>query len=241
LRKKEMEENGMKRNILFGIAVLVLVAGTAGADSLSVKASAAMNGSNYGLEVVHDNASQAWVMDNTPDGETVYRFTFLFNTTATGATRNFRQAIFRGWGPNPHPGVGACPADAGVNVPFLQLWLYEIGGSGEVPTIQLWAKGNQCGDQGAKRINIPVATDVRVCGEVWTGASNTGGVALAIVNPGDACPASGDAAYETQNFSNNLVSLDFVRLGTPAVNTFGAGENQTLLFDEFESYRTLAP
>lgn len=222
------------------VAALALV-GSVSADSLAVNGTAAMGGTTYGLDLTHDNTDQAYVQDDTPDGETMYRFTFLYNTSATGASTNFRQAIFRAWGPNPAAGSGLCPANPAALVPSLQLWHYAIGGSGEVPTIQLWAKGNICGDQGAKRINIPVATDVRICGEWWTGGSSTGGVGLAIVDPGDACPAHGDPAYETSNFSNHLLVIDMVRMGTPAVNAFGAGENMSMYFDEFESYRTMAP
>lgn len=233
----------MRKNMTVLVAVVgvLALAGSAAADSLSVTPAAAMGGTNYGLEVYHDNTDQAYVQDDTPDGEVVYRFTFLYNTSASGASSNFRQAIFRAWGPNPNPGAGLCPANPATVVPALQLWHYGIGGTGEVPTIQLWAKGNICGDQGARRINIPVATDVRICGEWWTGPTSTGGVGLAIVDPASACPPHGDPAYQTSNFSNNLFAIDMVRMGTPATNAFGAGEAMTMYFDEFASFRTLAP
>jgi len=230
-----------KRTALLAIVVALALVGSASADSLSVNATAAMNGTSFGLQVNHDNTSQAYVQDDTPNGETVYRFTFLYNTSATGGSNNFRQAIFRAWGPNPAPGSGVCPVNPAALVPSIQLWHYAIGGTGEVPTIQLWSKGNWCGDQGSTRINIPVATDVRICGEWWTGPSNTGGVGLAIVSPGVACPSHGDPAYSTQSFSNHLLVTDMVRMGTPATNSQGAGENMTMYFDEFASFRTMAP
>jgi hypothetical protein len=232
----------MKGKYLIALVSLVFVAGMASADSLTVNGAAAMGGTSYGLEVYHDNTDVSYVQDDSPTGETIYRFTFLFDVAGhAGSTINYRQAIFRAWGDNPNPGVGFCPADPGAAVPSIQLWLYMIGGSGNVPTLQIWSKGNQCGDQGAQRINISLATDVRVCGEWWTGSSSTGGAALAVVNPADPCPAHNDPAYHIINFSNQLTNLNFVRMGTPAVNGFSAGEIDTYYYDEFESYRTLAP
>jgi hypothetical protein len=234
----------MKKGItLIAVAAALTMVGSVSADSLTVNAAAAMGGTNYGLEVYHDNTDRAYVQDNTPDFETTYRATFLFNagTVTVGSPRNFRQSLFRAIGPNPNPSVGSCDADPGFQYAVVQLWLYQTGGLGQFSNLQLWGKGNQCGDQGTVRIPINNNQDYRVCIEYQGGAGGTGFVALAVTDPGSSCPASGGAGWVSVSYSNNLTSVDTIRLGTTATNTFGAGETCTLNFDEFASFRTLSP
>ncbi len=57
-----------------------LLASTAGAASLGVETYAALNGTNYGLEITFDGTTAAaFVKDDTPAGETVYRAQFWFD------------------------------------------------------------------------------------------------------------------------------------------------------------------
>jgi hypothetical protein len=234
----------MKKGMtLFAVVVALALAGTVAADSLTVTPAAAMGGTNYGLEVYHDNTDRSYVQDNTPDFESTYRATFLFNVgpVTVGNPRNFRQSLFRAIGPNPNPGVGSCDPSAGFQYAVIQLWLYQTGGSGQFSNLQLWGKGNQCGDQGTVRIPINNNQDYRVCIEYQTGAAGTGWVALAVTDPASSCPTSGGAGWVSVNYGNNLTSVDIVRLGTTAVNTFGAAETCTFAYDEFASFRTLAP
>ena len=76
----------MKRSMLVVIVGLALAATPAMADTLNVNAAAAMGGTNFGLEVLHDNTSPAYVQDDTPSGESVYRFSFLYNPRDIGST-----------------------------------------------------------------------------------------------------------------------------------------------------------
>lgn len=235
----------MKKGMtLIAIVAALALAGSAAADSLAVNATAAMGGTNFGLQVNHDNSSASYVQDNTPALETVYRFDFLFNVASmTGQTSNFRQEIVRVLGGNPNPGVGVCPVNPDALIGTVRVWLYQTGGGGANPSIQLWAKGNQCGDRGTLRIPISYNTDYRVCVEWQEGdAANTNG-GVAVVAAGSACPTSGDPAwtYMTATLNSNNNDVDIIRMGTPSTNNFGAGESGVLYFDEFASYRTLTP
>lgn len=228
---------------VLAVGVALGIAGFASADSLAVTPAAALGGTNYGLEVFHDNTSVAYVQDDTPDGETVYRFTFLMRPgDIIGASTNFRQVIFGGWGTNPNPGVGLCPTNPAEYVGSIRVFLFAWGGGGQLPAVQIWGRGNWCGDQGTQRINLNANQEYRICGEYWEGPGPSGGgVAIAAVDPASACPAHGNAAYLTSNFNNIGTTVEFVRLGTPQLNGFGAGETTTLAFDEFASFRTYAP
>ena len=235
----------MKKGIIISISLVAVLAlaGMAAADSLTVNGTAAMSGS-YGLEVTHDNTSVAYVQDNTPDAETIYRFEFLFNTASmTGQTINFRQEIFRAIGANPNPGVGNCPASASDLIGTIRVWLYQTGGGGANPSIQLWAKGNWCGERGSLRIPISYATDYRVCVEWKEGDAALDNAGVAVVPAASQCPSSGDASwqYMTATLNSNGNTVEIVRLGIPSNNSFGAGESGTLYFDDFASYRTLTP
>lgn len=233
----------MKKGMtLIAIVAALALAGSAAADSLAVNATAAMGGTNFGLQVSHDNSSRAYVQDNSPTGETVYRASFLFNAASvTGQSINFRQEVFRTLGMNPNPGAGVCPADPAAVISMIRLWLYQTGGSGQDSNLQVWSAGNQCGQRGTLRFPINNNEDYRVCIEWTTGPTNTGLLALWVGAPGAACPTSGDPSWETTPMTNSLTSIDFIRMGTPSNNTFGAGESATLYFDEFESFRTTAP
>ena len=237
----------MKRVILIAV-VLMFGAGLANADTLAVNNTAALGGTgtacgggNCGLEVSHDNTSVAYVEDLTPDGETVYRMTFLFNPASTTTSSNVRQTIFRGIGPNPNPGVGNCHPTLQTASSF-RLFYYRTGGSGQNASILAFVNGNQCGERSIPaRIPLTVDDPVRICAEMTTGNSLSGTLAVAIVDDQASCPSTGDPAYGVAIVSNGLLSVDRIRMGTPQTNNFGAGETMTLYFDEFESFRTLAP
>ncbi len=231
-----------KGMILIAIIAALALAGSASADSLAVNATAAMGGTSFGLQVDHNNTSATYVQDNSPTGESTYRASFLFNAASfTGQSINMRQELFRTLGLNPNPGVGSCPVNPASTISMIRLWLYQTGGSGQNSNLQLWSAGNQCGQRGTTRFPINNNQDYRVCIEWTTGATNTGLLALWVGSPGAACPTSGDPAWRTSPMTNSLTFIDFIRMGTPSTNGFSAGESATLYFDEFESFRTLAP
>jgi hypothetical protein len=89
----------MKVRLVIATAVLALVCtGPAmAANNLQVNATAAMNGTNYGLEVnIEDNATATYVVSEHPDNEKVFRAVFwvnpanLANVSTVPATNWFR-------------------------------------------------------------------------------------------------------------------------------------------------------
>ncbi len=89
----------MKRGFYFAVAFVRLAALPVGAANLEVNADAAISGS-YGLEVVHNgNTTAAYVVDDTPANEGVYRavfnienpLTFDFATALPQSTPALRQ------------------------------------------------------------------------------------------------------------------------------------------------------
>ena len=237
--------------LLLTLMAAVTFAGAAFGNSLSVTSAAAMGGvaqnncsgdglpGPCGLQVFHDNTSLSYVEDRTPAAETIYRATFLFNPNNISPGSNLRQRIFRAIGPNPRPGLGACSPTASLN-PAFELWLFLPGGSGQNYVLQMYGLGNQCGPRATGQFLIAPDQPVRVCMEYESGNSNTGRIRLAVVTPADPCPTSG-AAYSEAILNNGFTNVNRVLMGIPTLNNFGAGESGDLYFDEFESFRTLAP
>lgn len=243
----------MKRIILIAAAGLLICAGAALGNSLSVTSAAAMGGvaqnncsgdgmpGPCGLAVFHDNTSRAFVRDDSLTAETLYRASFLFNPNNLSQNLGgFRQVILDVRGDNPNVGVGNCPATPGITV-AIRVWLRLENFDGSIYRLQAEGRGNQCGKRSTPKFDIAADQPVRICLEHATGGGGTGFLAIAGVDPANPCPPSGDAAYRSVNYSNQLVTLDHVRMGTPATNNFGVSQNGTMYFDEFESFRTLAP
>jgi hypothetical protein len=203
-----------------------------------------MNGSTYGLEVLHDNTSAAYVQDDTPNGETVYRFSFLYNPRDLGSTGSapWAMTIFGAMGNNPRPAsASACPQAAHIPV-FPARVFARYGGPGQtIPGVRLTVMTNFCGVVGSPVIYWSENVPKKICAFVQMGAPLYAGIA--VVDPAAACPSDGDPAYSLVSASanNNEHAVEFARLGNLAVNPYGAGENGSFYVDEFESYRTLAP
>ena len=235
------------KKILTLFALVALAGLAAHADSLAVNGTAAMGGS-FGLEVIHDNASAAFVQDDTPSAETVYRFEFLFdandinNASGGGLGTNWRQSIFNIEGPNPRPNNpgNACPNGASVKVPVMRLFAMFTGGNGQNCSIQPLAMGNICTNIGTlSRVAISCSGPQKICGFLEIGSPGRfGATAVAVTDP---CPPDGDPAYTERDRVNNETNVDRVKMGIPGTNAFGAGENGSLFYDEFASFRTLAP
>lgn len=235
---------------LMALVGMLAFAGGAMGNSLSVTSAAAMGGTAQGtcigdgmpgpcgLEVFHDNTSLSYVEDQSPSSETIYRATFLFNPNSISPGANLRQRLFRAIGPNPFPGNGNCSPVAKFSS-VLEVWLFLVGGAGQKYALQVYGEGNLCGYRSTAQFEIAPDQPVRVCMEWSAGNSGTGTVALAVVDAALPCPAS--SSYSRTALSNGLTTIDTIRLGIPTLNNFNAGESGSLYFDEFESFRTLAP
>ena len=241
----------MKRNVMMVIVGLALVAGPAMADSLTVNASAAMNGTNFGLEVTHDNSSLAYVQDDTPAAESIYRFDYLFdpnNIAATGSS-DWTMTLFGAMGPNPRPNNPANPCPLNANIPVfpMRVTMIATGAGSATPVVRATMMSNICGVVGAQAFVLNQSGPVKICGYFKQGTGpvpgpqTPGSVGIAVVAAAAACPSDGDPAYKTVSTNNDEHSVELARMGSLGMNGFGAGENGSVYFDEFESFRTLAP
>ena len=234
----------MKRSMLVVIVGLALAATPAMADNLTVNATAAMGGTNFGLEVFHDNSSPAYVQDDTPSGETIYRFEFLYNPMALGSTGSvpWAMTIFGAMGTNPRPASAtSCPQAAHIPVFPARIFARYGGPGNTIPGVRMTVMTNFCGVLGSPVIYWAENVPKKICGFLQTGTPLYAGVA--VVDPGAACPADGDPAYSLVPAAgnNNEHAVEFARLGNLAVNPYGAGESGSFYVDEFASFRTLAP
>lgn len=240
----------MKRTTLL-IVALALVAGPALADSLSVNATSAMNSTAYGLQVFHDNSDVAYVQDDTPANETVYRFEYLFNPNNIAATgsADWTMTLFGAQGPNPRPNNAANPCPLNANFPVfpMRVMLIATGAGNATPVVRATMMSNICGVLGAPAFVLSQSGPVKICGYFIQGQGpvpgpqTPGEVGLAVVSAGSACPSDGSAAYKTVTTNNDEHNVSFARMGSLGTNGYGAGENGSVYFDEFASYRTLAP
>lgn len=241
-----MEGFSWRKAMIGMVALCVLTALPIAADSTDVNENAALggsgtacNGSNCGLEVLHDATTGAFVQDNTPDNETTYRAEFLIDPNSLGAGgASFRIPIFNVVGPNPNPGVGNCGASTFKQAASVVL-IHTGGGN---YSLQILGNGNQCGAASGlpRRISIADAPS-KICMEIVMNNGSNGSFAVANVGTGDPCPTSGDAAYSQRTIFNPNARADFVRLGTLMPNGTGASSPGSLYFDEFASFRTTAP
>jgi len=245
----DYKEKIMKR-VFLAILVFALCVSGASADSLQVNNAAALAGS-FGLEVTHDNASIAYVQDDTPAGEKVYRAEFMINVASADLNPGeaMRQTIFVAIGNNPRPGVGLChPTNAFIEA--IRCFHRPINfGVGTRQGVLCWSRGDFCGERSVPE-NLwiddgPGGGDVdqdgasKLCVE-WESNSGTdaGKIRMGVVDDGASCST---ATLGEADVTNNDVTVEFVRLGTPQMNGFGMGENFTYYYDDFASFRTVSP
>lgn len=241
----------MKRNFLMVIVGLALIASPVAADTLTVNASAAMAGTNYGLDVMHDNSSVAYVQDDSPSGESIYRFSYLFdpnNIAGTGSS-DWTMTLFGAMGPNPRPNNGANPCPLNANIPVfpMRVTLIATGAGSSIPVVRATMMSNICGVVGAPAFVLSQAGPVKICGYFIQGVGpvpgpqSPGEVGIAVVGTAEACPSAGDPSYKTVSTNNDEHNVTIARMGSLGTNGFGAGEMGSVYYDEFESFRTLAP
>ena len=185
-----------------------------------------------------------------PPGE--YRGSFLFEldnypVIDPGEEQNFRQVIFQVQGLNPAPdNDDETPCSSAPYMAAGRIFLYMTGGQGQNPNIQLWGRGNQCGERGTPRIpfNAVEGEPIRVCFQIKLGGGLQGELAVKVQHDGGACPDVYDPGeWATVPISNGLLGGFYqARLG---INQHGyypdLNETGTMYFDDFESYDTLLP
>lgn len=236
----------MKKLTYFALfAAALLFASTAGADSLDVNGTAALGGS-FGLELLHDNTSPAYVQDDSPNGEQFYRFEFLYNPNFIGPTGSgaWRMTIFAAMGANPRPDNAANPCPLNPNIPVFPARIFAAfdGPGVSVPGLRMTLMSNQCGIVGTPVVYFTDGVTQKVCGFLEIGEVGVmGSGGLAIVGESDPCPPHGDGAYGVAQTFNQEHAVDFARLGNIALNPYNRGEDGSVYLDEFASFRTMAP
>ncbi len=259
----------MKKRMILIAAGLLLLAGSAMADSLMVTNAAAMGpgaavndcavalnpdgtdatpGDNEpgpcGLEVVHDNTSVAFVQDDSPNDEVIYRFEFIYNPQSVGSSGNgnpFAFTIFTALAANARPNNPANPCPLNPNFPVFPARIFARygGASLDIPGIRLTMMNNFCGIIGTPPVYWVENEPRKICATIETGAP--GSASVAVVGENDTCPPDGDPAYAVAVGNNNEQPIIGARMGNIAVNPYGAGESGSYYLDEFASFRTLAP
>ena len=236
-------------------------------SSTAVTGTAALT-EGYGLEVTKENEvnpPNQYLEYEYPMGSTSSEYYGSFLLDLNGypeqnvAKKNFRQEIVKVLGPN--PGGAQCNPNVSTTG-TARVWLYMTGGQGQNPNVQLWGRGNDCGERATKRIPIdPTSPDgvVRVCFFVTLGGGQTGELGLMVRQDGSECPDffdpnEGDPtaglenekhAWWTNSISNGLLGFDEVRVGFPRMHVDNGNppiqDWGTLYFDEFESYSRRPP
>jgi hypothetical protein len=206
------------------IAAVVAFAGTAMAqNTVYADAAAAMNGTNYGLVLDLDGTtSNAFVEDQTPAEETVYRASFWFDPNDLPMSNTDKFVIF------------LARTSAFNNV--LRLQFNYLNGDYRI-RLQVkknndeWADCRLNGDLGPRFFAIGNEPTWITVEAVF--GSNTESLARVTAN--------GITHYKDSYWSNNW-AVDRVRMGGPRqAQAQGGPFTGTVYFDEFESYRTLAP
>ena len=214
------------RMTLMVVAIVALAGSAMAQNTVYVQGdgTGAMNGTNYGLTLDLDGTtSNAFVEDATPDNETVYRASFWFdpNSIPMGGTGE-RFEIF------------LARTSTFKNVLRLQFMslntqyrvrLQVLKNSNE------WVDTRLLGDEGKRFIDLPGGPQ-QITVEVVYG--NTSDSYAAVT-------ANGITHYKVGYWSNSW-SVDKVRMGGPRMTQATGGPfTGQVFFDEFESYRTLAP
>ena len=197
-----------------------LLASTAGAASLDVIPAAALNGTNYGLEITMDGTTaNAFVKDDTPAGESVYRAQFWFDV-------NTWDGIESDW-----VFINRATDETLWYAPYQVLMVRKSG----LWRIWLRAQNNNGVVRFTNRINLQPGSPSLLQIE-WEQGDTPGvlsGAATLTVIDGYAVGES-----VTTGLNNSTIVADSVTLGAMQPK---ATQTRTYYLDEFESYRTLAP
>jgi len=217
------------RKILLFVSVAVFLGFTANVSAspgLDVNASAAMEGA-YGLEVSTANQEASFVVDETPDGERVYRVKFLFDTNAITMIRGTSILIFEARSPVPDfPGLD------------LSAFRVVLRAKGSGYYVRVKAYYNPVGTTNGKKLGSPL---------VFIGPLGSSGIheIEAEWEAGDAVDPIGYArirldggAWSEVGVKNKVMSIDMCRLGAILIDD--AATVGSMYFDSFESYRTLS-
>jgi hypothetical protein len=186
------------------------------------------------------NGAQAIVYDNSPQLEQTYRFRFYIDPTNIAANLSTTKTvyIFQALSTSPHGSV----------TPTNRVVAMELLGQGGNVTLATLAGcssgdnqvGNLCRATNNLTLPSPFTNGIRVEGQVTIGTAGTGKVNVWIGS--NVNPASPDATINVDNSAWGTANTDGVKQA--AMGLFGTtpvfrsnNNNQTVLFDEFDSRR----
>jgi len=228
-----------RKSLKFVLITLITLACTGAAyaqacapvSCLDVNANAAMNGTSFGLEVVLDGSqstANAFVQDSTPDVnmETVYRASFLFNVNDMTAIVGARHLI-------------ASLATLSSN--GARAFTLQLRKTAATWDVRVFASLTASATQRRSITPIPLSTDQpqRITME-WTSASGPG-VADGFIRLTVSDPDGSNAVFEERsdilNWTQTARNMKLGHIGA-SIDTPSSGSHY---YDEFESFRTLAP
>ena len=242
----------MKKYLTTLLIVGVAVMGSAGsvlAHSIEVvdnaMSPAPLNGA-FSLEVSYDDTTQlAFVQDDSPNGEMVYRGSFLINPDEIDLQNPSRILLFEAFGPT--TAANPCQPNCPVYWPVISIYLVKVFPAvpGGQYGVQGWLWGNLGGPRaimggvGGSNLHL-IARDTasRICFEYEAGGPGT--MRIAVVDGTSACLSVYDAERTT---FNGQTQIELIRLGGPGPYHTGdfSGGSTTIYLDDFQSFRTLAP
>lgn len=240
---------GYLKRLFIGAVAVLFSAGSVLAHSLAVVGNATppapLAGSNS-LQITYDDTTQlAFVQDDTPNGETVYRGSFLINPDEIDLQNPSRILLFEAFGPT--TAANTCQPSCPAFWPVISIYLAKVFPTvvGGQYGVQGWLWGNLGGPAaitggiGGGNIHLITRDDSsRVCFEYETGAPGT--MRIAVVDGATACPSTYTAERTT---FNGQTQIDFIRFGGPGQYNTGnfSGGSSTIYLDDFQSFRTFAP
>ncbi len=234
----------IRRVLIAGLLASLCVGAAASADTISVTNTNPLQGT-YSLLVNHDRTTQAYVQDDSPNGETTFSASWLVRIASAGyqgAGAYWRQSMFQALGPRPAGGLGNCSTfPAGGVISSLRCSVVGKPPLGVDSGVTCVVKDNQCNDRGAGVISIDKDTTYRVCVEWKTGSALSGFVAYAVVGAAESCPSSGSPSYRKVTASNHQSRVDTVRFGAPQVINPPGPRTATWRLDDYTSFRVLNP
>jgi hypothetical protein len=229
------------RGIILVLAI-ALVAPTSifAATSLAVTPNAAIEG-NYGLEITFDGSTtNAYVQDDTPTDESVYRVIFWIDRSGN-VSPGVAMDNCGGTCVNSHGAFLAREDTAGTAYRVLfRRTAADDGGGNPRYTLRVSVRDDANNFAYAGGVVIPIGSQRKQVMIEWAASSAPG------ANDGHITMWTRNLTSDPWSVKANLTGIDndtwnvdYCRLGaTQAVDATTTG---AVLFDSFESYRTLAP
>jgi hypothetical protein len=208
---------------------IVLVSGAAFAvNTVAVTAGAAMNGTNFGLVTSIDANGDAFVQSDHPNGEKVYRARFWVKpqdlpiALGNSGTNNIRFLAAHDVGPYGQHIIGFFTRSLGDNAWHLIVWIRNDDGQFE------FAANIFLGGPNAPARHVEIQWAAATADGANDGMLSVNG----LWNP--------NIISGRTDINNDAGDVDGIRIGVMA-NGNPSGLTGTYNFDEFESFRTLAP